>query len=424
MPQMGGGGGSRFDYIQSATPDTPQNGELWFDTDGGSDGTGEVKVYDGASGAWEVTGYTSHGDLTGVTPDAHHSPVTASDPLTEDGMQGLGLDLGKGLTLSNGSLRIATGGDIGFDTDDNIEIPNGAVNDFELAFNPVKQTEFNTHAGAAGAHHNPVSVSNPLTEDGAQGLGLDLGKGLTISGGSLVPDLSSDLSFYDGKIQIPAGVINREELNFDTATQSELNAHARDDSAHHSRYTDTEARDALRAGINYIDLTNIEFGNLPNREAILAWDDSEGLRIYWDGQWRQIHSEGPTGSDPSHDDLEGVSSSDHHTRYTDGEAADAAPVDDVAGQTGSVTWRTESFSGQENTIDTAYHSFNYTYNPDAVMINVEETFAEDDTEGYSAFLQSKETDGNGNVTGAYIDANANGSSTDVSYNLRVMGVVV
>ncbi|GGM26836.1 hypothetical protein [Haloarcula argentinensis] len=62
--------GGGFDYIQSAEPADPENADLWFDTDGGTDGNGEVKVYDGSQ--WDTTGYVSHDQLTNVSPSDHH----------------------------------------------------------------------------------------------------------------------------------------------------------------------------------------------------------------------------------------------------------------------------------------------------------------------------------------------------------------
>ncbi len=52
--------GSGFDYIQSAEPADPENAELWFDTDGGTDGNGEVKVYDAVSGTRPATSATTN----------------------------------------------------------------------------------------------------------------------------------------------------------------------------------------------------------------------------------------------------------------------------------------------------------------------------------------------------------------------------
>ena len=46
--------------------------------------------------------------------------------------------------------------------------------------------------------------------------------------------------------------------------------------------------------------------------------------------------QGASDAVENHDDLGGVTSAQHHSRYTDSEAADAAPVSSVNGQTGEV----------------------------------------------------------------------------------------
>jgi len=93
----------------------------------------------------------------------------------------------------------------------------------------------------------------------------------------------------------------------------DLTAHANASDTHHSRYTDDEARSALQ-GTPYVQLDNIEFQDLPAQEAVLAWDNSEGLKFYWNGSWRQIYSQGSTSTSPNHDNLRGISSDDHHSR--------------------------------------------------------------------------------------------------------------
>ena len=198
MPQMGGGSGGRFDYIQSATPEDPQNGEMWFDLDGGSDGTGEVKVYDDASSAWEVTGYTSHGDLTGVTPDAHHSPVSVSEPLTEDGTQGLALSIGDGLDVSGGTLLAALeAGVLTTDSNGAVTIAADAVTEEMLAFATATQSELDSLASA---------TSSDLST------------------------LASDLNDHATRTDNPHQVSDDQ-----TGAASALSSHASDDDAHHSR---------------------------------------------------------------------------------------------------------------------------------------------------------------------------------------------
>ena len=169
-------GGGGFDYVQPGEPNNPQLGDLWFDTDAGSDGSGEAKVYD--STGWVVTGYASHTDLMDIGADDHHSPVTVSDPLTEDGTQDLGLSIGDGVTLSGGTLvaalstgltidgggnvRVAADGItnelLAADAVDATQIVAGAVGTTELGFDPATQSELDAHVGDAGAHHTPPDV--------------------------------------------------------------------------------------------------------------------------------------------------------------------------------------------------------------------------------------------------------------------------
>jgi len=122
-----GGRTSAFDYIGPDLPNNPQNGEMWFDTDGASDGSGEVKVYDGDSGAWEATGFTSHADLTDKTRSAHHPPVSVLGPLTQPSDQELGLSIGDGLTNSGGNLVADLGNGLGIDSNGKLYIPAEAI---------------------------------------------------------------------------------------------------------------------------------------------------------------------------------------------------------------------------------------------------------------------------------------------------------
>jgi hypothetical protein len=168
-------GGGGFDYVQPGEPNNPQLGDLWFDTDAGSDGSGEAKVYD--STGWVVTGYASHTDLMDIGADDHHSPVTVSDPLTENGTQGLGLSIGDGVTLSGGALVAALSTGLTIDGGGNVRVaPNGitnaliaadAVDTGQLAAGAVGSSQIQTGAVRHGteadtpsdAHHTRYSDS-------------------------------------------------------------------------------------------------------------------------------------------------------------------------------------------------------------------------------------------------------------------------
>ncbi|WP_367175862.1 hypothetical protein [Haloarcula rubripromontorii] len=128
--------GSGFDYIQSAEPADPENAELWFDTDGGTDGNGEVKVYDGSQ--WDTTGYVSHDQLTNVSPGDHFSP-------------------GSGLSFSGGTLDLLLSSYLTIDGNGDLALASGSVGQDRLAFDTATQSELDGHAGDANAHHEPYS---------------------------------------------------------------------------------------------------------------------------------------------------------------------------------------------------------------------------------------------------------------------------
>jgi hypothetical protein len=55
-----------YNYVQDAAPNSPSEGETWYDT-----AADESKVYDGS--AWVVQNIESHGALSGVNVDDHHT---------------------------------------------------------------------------------------------------------------------------------------------------------------------------------------------------------------------------------------------------------------------------------------------------------------------------------------------------------------
>jgi len=92
-----------YNYVSNAQPDPPggvEEGETWYDPD-----TANSYVYDGA--VWVDLTVVAHSQLSGISSDDHHSPVTTSDPLTVDAGQGLGLSLGSFLKVDgSGSLDL------------------------------------------------------------------------------------------------------------------------------------------------------------------------------------------------------------------------------------------------------------------------------------------------------------------------------
>jgi len=125
--------GGGFDYIQSATPADPEKGELWYDTDGGTDGNGEAKVYDGSE--WDPTGYVSHDQLTNVSAGDHFSP-------------------GSGLSFSSGALELLLSGYLTIDGNGDLAIASGSIGTDRLAFDTATQSELDGHAGDTANPHN------------------------------------------------------------------------------------------------------------------------------------------------------------------------------------------------------------------------------------------------------------------------------
>ncbi|GAA0276968.1 hypothetical protein [Halobacterium noricense] len=69
MTVWGQGGTTDFqgyDYVQTAQPAEPKEGQTWYDLDADS-----AMVYDGA--AWKNMTVTDHGQLSGITADAHRT---------------------------------------------------------------------------------------------------------------------------------------------------------------------------------------------------------------------------------------------------------------------------------------------------------------------------------------------------------------
>ncbi|WP_153952323.1 hypothetical protein [Halosegnis longus] len=263
----GAAGGGGFDYVQAGTPDSPQLGETWFDTDAGSDGNGEVKVYNGTD--WQVTGYISHADLLDVSPAQHHNPVSVSGPLTEDGEQGLGLSVGDGLDVSGGTLLAA--------------------------------------------------LTDPLTVDVNGNVAVSLGNGLTLDGDGQVSIPASAV----GTSELADGSVTQAELAFATATQSELDSLASATSSDLSAL-DTAINDHATRTDNPHQVSDDQTG-AASALSSHATDTANPHDVTDD----QTGAASALSSHESDGDA-------HHTRYSDSEAQAAAPVQSVNGQTGSV----------------------------------------------------------------------------------------
>ena len=128
-------------------------------------------------------------------------------------------------------------------------------------------------------------------------------------------------------------------------SHSQISGISTDD--HHTRYSDSEARGAVKAGIDYVDFTNKERSDY-NADGRVYWDKSEGLYVKSSNAshadpallWSSANVDSSAElsvsydsedtpylavveSEIDHDSLSGISSNDHHTRYSDEEAQDA-----------------------------------------------------------------------------------------------------
>lgn len=86
-----------FTYVQTGTPSGPKEGETWYDTDDDA-----AKVYDGA--AWVTMDVESHGQLTNVGSDNHHTRYADSEAVSAvDGSSLSSLDIQDTFTDPSGT---------------------------------------------------------------------------------------------------------------------------------------------------------------------------------------------------------------------------------------------------------------------------------------------------------------------------------
>jgi len=165
--------------------------------------------------------------------------------------------------------------------------------------------------------------------------------------------------------------------------------------------------------------TDINFGS-----GLTAADDSDGtstVSISTDHASSVPHDY----FSGSHNDLTNIGSSDHHTRYTDSEASNAAPVQSVNGETGNIS--ISGFSGSHNDltdIGSSDHHTRYSDSEAISAINSEASLSVDisgDADTVGGFdVQENGTDGQGIinfVTGsASIDADTLGGVSPSGYS--------
>ena len=115
---------------------------------------------------------------------------------------------------------------------------------------------------------------------------------------------TADVSGTNDQVSIGGG----NSVTIDDDYEADTNTQLDDEAATSTVNINGNAVDSVQS----MRFGNTEFGNLGANEARLAWDNSEGLKFYWNGAWRQIYSQGPTTTSPHHDNLRGVSYNDHH----------------------------------------------------------------------------------------------------------------
>ncbi|QGX95005.1 hypothetical protein EI982_09480 [Haloplanus rallus] len=162
-------------------------------------------------------------------------------------------------------------GETWYETDENTSWVYDGTDWVELSVTDHAQL---TGVGASD-HHSPVSVSQPLVNGGSQSLDLSLGAALHVDGnGDLdipVDGITSALidsnAVGDGQLDgtYPDGSVSGADLSFDPATQTELNNHVGNSTAHHAKPTSTQSES--KSGdwsIPELGDYNLEYGGAGN----------------------------------------------------------------------------------------------------------------------------------------------------------------
>jgi len=418
-----------YDYVQDTEPADPEEGETWY-----SYAEDEARVYDGS--AWQNQTVTDHGELKNVSVDDHFGAGEAlafgsgllnlvyGDPLTVSG-DTLGLDTVAPLTLSNGSLAVALGNALAVDGSDNLAVQEGDISHDNLA--GVSASDHHTrysddeartavdgsnvsvdHDNLTGVgtsdHHTRYSDSEArsavdgssvtVDHDNLSGvsagqhfgagdalafggglLNLVYGDPLAVSGDTLGLDTVAPLTLSNGSLAVALGNALAVDGNDNLAVQegdiSHDNLAGVSASDHHTRYSDDEARTAVdgsNVSVDHDNLTGVSvsdhfgagdalaFGggllNLVYGDPLAVSGDTLGLdtvapltlsggslavalgnALAVDGSDNLAVQEG----DISHDNLAGVSASDHHSRYSDDEARTAVDGSNVSVDHGNLT---------------------------------------------------------------------------------------
>jgi hypothetical protein len=280
----GGGSGAGYDYVQAAEPAGPDLYEKWLNT-GTSPPTEEI--WSGSE--WVTTTTDDHTELGSVFQDQHHGA-------------------GAGLNLSNASMDVLTGNAVEIDGSNQVAVTESDIN------------HDNISGVSASDHHNPVTVSNPLTEDGSQGLGLSLGAALGLETGALAVldglGLNADADSLD---VLTGNAVEIDGSNQVAVTESDIN-HDNISGVSEGDHRTTERVEDIVAGlVSGAGNVSVSYDDAGD---VLTVDTSALNTEEVEDAVASLIS-GGTGVTVSYDDGTGTLTIDGHSRYTDSEARSA-----------------------------------------------------------------------------------------------------
>ena len=334
--------------LDAAAPFTLTDGSLAL-------ALGNALGLDGSDALAVQEGDISHDNLAGVSASDHHTRYSDSEARTA-------VD-GSNVSVDHGNLTgVGAGDHHSRYTDDEarnaVEGSNISVDHGNLSGVGAGD---HFDAGAALAFNSGVLdlvYGDPFAVSGDT-LGLDAAAPFTLTDGSL--DLSTDGTLTvdgNGNLAVATGNVDHDSL-------SSVNP-----GDHHSRYSDSEARSAVDGSnvtVDHGNLTGVSAGDHFDAGAALAFNSGVLDLVYADpfgvsGDTLGLDTVDPftltTGSldlkignalglnssrlavqegDISHDNLAGVSASDHHSRYSDDEARSAVDGSNVSVDHGNLS---------------------------------------------------------------------------------------
>jgi hypothetical protein len=317
-------GTSGFDYVQDTQPSLPGEGETWYDTS-----ADEAYVYDGST--FLEMSVTGHSELGGVVADNHHARYT-----DEEAQDAVGTILGSELTYDDAGNAITV-------ADPRVDITENG----NAVGTDVATIDFRTYMDVSDAGGGTIQVSaqNPSVQDNVTSVnnvgdiffGTNLG--VTDDGDGTVTVNAEGEATSDTRVNVSDNgatvVSDTQDINFAN------NLSVTDDGSGTvsvdapSGYSDEDAQDAvgtIMSGGNAISVTYDDANDTITTavdESGISHDNISGVSAS-DHHSRYTDSEARTAVDGSnvsldHANLSGVGANDHHSRYTDSEARNALP---------------------------------------------------------------------------------------------------